>query len=80
MIYGLDPQTQAIQSILALVTDNDWQIGQQMPDGYDVYNVPYAYRDQYSDTEESWYRYDDGYVYQVDPTTQLIQAAIQLIS
>lgn len=80
VIYGLDPQTQAIQSILALVTDNDWQIGQQMPDGYDVYNVPYAYRDQYSDTEESWYRYDDGYVYQVDPTTQLIQAAIQLIS
>ena len=80
VIYGLDPQTQAIQSILALVTDNDWQIGQQMPDGYGVYNVPYAYRDQYFDTADSWYRYDDGYVYQVDPTTQLIQAAIQLIT
>ena len=80
VIYGLDPQTQAIQSILALVTDNDWQIGQQMPDGYGVYNVPYAFRDQYFDTADSWYRYDDGYVYQVDPTTQLIQAAIQLIT
>lgn len=80
VIYGLDPQTQAIQSILALVTDNDWQIGQRMPDGYGVYNVPYAYRDQYFDTADSWYRYDDGYVYQVDPTTQLIQAAIQLIT
>jgi len=80
VIYGLDPQTQAIQSVLALVTDNDWQIGQRMPDGYGVYNVPYAYRDQYFDTADSWYRYDDGYVYQVDPTTQLIQAAIQLIT
>ena len=80
VIYGLDPQTQAIQSVLALVTDNDWQIGQTMPDGYDVYNVPYAFRDQYFDTADSWYRYADGYVYQVDPTTQLIQAAIQLIT
>ena len=80
VIYGLDPQTQAIQSVLALVTDNDWQIGQTMPDGYDIYNVPYAFRDQYFDTADSWYRYDDGYVYQVDPTTQLIQAAIQLIT
>lgn len=80
VIYGLDPETQAIQSILALVTDNDWQIGQPMPDGYGVYNVPYAFRDQYFDTADSWYRYDDGYVYQIDPTTQLIQAAIQLIT
>ena len=80
VIYGLDPQTQAIQSVLALVTDNDWQIGQRMPDGYGVYNVPYEYRDQYFDTADSMYRYDDGYVYQVDPTTQLIQAAIQLIT
>jgi hypothetical protein len=80
VIYGLDPQSQAIQSVLALVTDNDWQIGQRMPDGYGVYNVPYDYRDQYADTADSLYRYDDGYVYQVDPTTQLIQAAIQLIT
>jgi len=80
VIYGLDPETQAIQSVLALVTDNDWAIGQPMPAGYDVYNVPYAYRDQYFDTADSLYRYDDGYVYQVDPTTQLIQAAIQLIT
>lgn len=80
VIYGLDPETQAIQSILALVTDDEWAIGQPMPDGYDVYNVPSAYRDRYFDSADSWYRYDDGYVYQVDPTTQLIQAAIQLIT
>jgi len=45
-----------------------------------VYNVPYAYRDQYVDGPDDYYRYADGYVYDVDPTTQLIQAAIQLIT
>ena len=80
VIYGVDPQTSAIQQVLALVTGDDWSIGQRMPDGYGVYNVPYEYRDQYFDTADSMYRYDDGYVYQIDPTTQLIQAAIQLIT
>jgi len=51
-----------------------------MPAGYDVYNVPYAYRSQYRDSPNSLYRYNDGYVYQVDPTTQLVQAAIQLLT
>jgi patatin-like phospholipase/acyl hydrolase len=50
-----------------------------MPPGYDVYNVPYAYQDRYYDTPDANYRYADGYVYQVDPTTQLIQAAIELL-
>lgn len=78
-IYGVDPATQAIRQVAALVTGDQWNIGQRMPDGYGVYNVPYAYRDQYPDTPDSLYRYSDGYVYQVDPATQLIQAAIQLI-
>ena len=51
-----------------------------MPAGYDVYNVPYQYRDRYVDTAQSQYRYSDGYVYQVDPTTRLVQAAIQLLT
>lgn len=79
-IFGVDPASQAIRQVVALVTGDDWSLGQRMPDGYDVYNVPYQYRDQYADTQDSWYRYSDGYVYQVDPTTQLIQAAIQLIA
>jgi len=62
------------------VAGDDWAIGQQMPDGYGVYNVPYEFRDQYQDTSDAMYRYSDGYVYQVDPATQLIQAAIQLIT
>mgnify|MGYP005810412373 FL=1 len=50
-----------------------------MPSGYDVYNVPYPYRDRYNDSDDAWYRYSDGYVYQIDPQTQLISAAIDLL-
>ena len=32
--------------------------------------------DRYYDTPQSMYRYADGYIYQVDPTTRLIQAVI----
>jgi len=45
-----------------------------------VYNVPYGYRDQYYDTPDALYRYSDGYVYQVDPETRLIAAAIELLA
>ena len=51
-----------------------------MPLGYDVYNVPYDYRDRYADGPNANYRYSDGYIYQVDPTTQLIAAAIELLT
>jgi hypothetical protein len=80
VLYRVDPQTDAISSIAALLTGDQFDVGQRMPSGYDVYNVPDAYRDQYYDTPETDYRYADGYVYQVDPTTQLIQAAIQLLT
>lgn len=80
VVYGLDPQTSRIQQITALLTGQPWTVGQRMPTGYDAYNVPYAYRTQYRDTPDSWYRYNDGYVYQVDPTTRLVQAVIQLLT
>ncbi|MGQ0588426.1 MAG: hypothetical protein ACT4N8_02685 [Sphingosinicella sp.] len=80
LVYGLDPETQMIQQLVGLLAGDDWSIGQAMPAGYDVYNVPYAYRDQYYDTPDEWYRYSDGYLYQVDPTTQLVRAVIQLLA
>ncbi|HYJ53099.1 MAG TPA: hypothetical protein VEW04_07990 [Allosphingosinicella sp.] len=80
IVYGLDPQTQMIQQVAGLLTGDTFNIGQTMPAGYDVYNVPYAYRGQYYDTPQSQYRYSDGYIYQMDPTTQLVQAAIQLLT
>ena len=78
-IYRVDPDTSSIRSVAALLTGNDIRIGQPMPMGYDVYNVPYDYRDQYYDGPEAMYRYSDGYVYQIDPTTRLVQAAIELL-
>lgn len=79
-LYGVDPQTNTISQIAALLTGQQFNVGQRLPAGYDIYNVPYQYRNQYADSADSLYRYNDGYVYQVDPTTQLIQTVIQLIT
>lgn len=80
VLYGVNPQNQAISSVAALLTGQTMNVGQRLPAGYDVYNVPYAYRGQYADSQDAWYRYNDGYVYQVDPTTRLIQAIFQLLA
>lgn len=79
-IFRVDPQSQMIEGIAALLTGDDFQVGRPMPPGYDVYNVPYEFREQYYDRPDAHYRYSDGYIYQVDPTTRLIAAAIQLIA
>ena len=71
-IYQVDPTTQVIQALVALVSGQPMAIGQPLPAGYGTYNVPLAYRDRYYDTNDAWYRYADGYVYQVDPGTGLI--------
>ena len=80
VLYRVDPSTSAISSIAALLTGDTFDIGSPMPAGYDVYNVPYAYRDQYVDGPDAHYRYSDGYIYQVDPTTQLVTAAIDMLA
>lgn len=79
-IYRVDPQTSAIQSIAALLTGDTFNVGQRLPQGYSAYNVPAGYRDQYIDGPDAQYRYNDGYVYKVDTRTQLIAAAIELLS
>ncbi|WP_427965052.1 hypothetical protein [Altererythrobacter sp.] len=78
-VYRVDPETAAITSIAALLTGQDVTVGQPMPRGYDVYNVPYSYRSQYRDGPDAYYRYNDGYIYQLDPETRLVQAAIELL-
>ncbi|MEQ7154375.1 hypothetical protein [Brevundimonas aurifodinae] len=80
VLYRVDPQTSSIGQVAALLTGQQFNVGQRLPAGYDVYNVPSAYRNQYPDSAQSQYRYNDGYVYQVDPTTQLVQAVIQLLT
>ena len=79
VVYRVDPETTAIQSVAAILTGNDITVGQPMPAGYDVYNVPTGYRDRYRDGPDARYRYSDGYVYRIDPTTRLVSAAIDLL-
>ncbi|MDP3658227.1 MAG: hypothetical protein Q8R45_14840 [Brevundimonas sp.] len=79
-LYGVNPQTQVISQVAALLTGQNLGVGQPLPGGYDVYNVPYAQRAQYADNANSIYRYNDGYVYQADPKTQLVTAVIQLLT
>jgi len=79
-LYGVNPQTQMISQVAALLTGQNLGVGQRLPSGYDVYNVPYGYRDQYADNATSMYRYNDGYLYQADPKTQLITTVIQLLT
>ena len=65
-IYEVDPQTGMIESIVALLA-GDLNVGGLLPGGYDTYNLPLDYRDQYVDSDEAMYRYADGNIYEVDP-------------
>lgn len=79
-LYRVDPQSNAITAISALLTGDTFQVGQPLPSGYDVYNVPYSYRDRYPDGGDADYRYSDGSIYQIDPKTQIVQAVIGLLT
>jgi len=74
-IYQYDPGSSLITSVAALLSPG-FSVGQQLPLGYSTYNVPYAYRQTYYDTPNAWYRYNNGYIYQVDPATQLVTAIV----
>jgi hypothetical protein len=77
-IYQVDPQTSLITGVAALLT-NGLTVGQPLPAGYGVYNVPYDYRTTYYDTPNAMYRYANGNIFRVDPTTQLVTAIVASI-
>jgi hypothetical protein len=77
-IYQVDPSTSLISSVASLLAPG-LSVGQPLPLGYDAYNVPYGYRSTYFDTSDAWYRYNNGYIYQVDPQTRLITAIVQAL-
>jgi len=79
-IFAVDPRSGRIDDVVALLTGDDWVVGQRWPAGYDFYNVPPPYRDRYYDRPDAWYRYSDGYVYEIDPTTMLVRAVIELLA
>jgi len=77
-IYQVEPRSNLITGVPMLLA-NDLSVGARLPFGYGAYNVPMAYRSNYYDTADSMYRYNDGYIYRVDPKTQLITAVINAL-
>jgi hypothetical protein len=55
-------------------------VGQLMPSSYSYYNVPYQYRDMYYDTDDYYYRYAPGAIYQVDAGSSLVTAVAALLT
>jgi hypothetical protein len=78
-IYRVDAGSGLIDSVAALLMTGGMTVGQQMPMGYQTYNVPMQYRSQYYDTPDNMYRYSNGNIYQVDPTTRLVTALISAL-
>jgi hypothetical protein len=77
-IYQVDPQTGMIESIVALLA-GDLNVGQTLPIGYDAYNLPVDYRDDYYDSDDTLYRYADGNIYQVDAQSRMIEAIVAML-
>jgi hypothetical protein len=74
-IYQYDTRSSLITSVAALMSPG-FTVGQPLPAGYDMYNVPMSYRATYYDTPNAWYRYNNGYIYQVDPSTMLVTSIV----
>ena len=77
-IYQVDRSSTLISAVVALLT-NGLSVGQPLPMGYSAYNVPLAYRSIYYDTPDMWYRYDNGYIYAVDPGTRMVNSVAYAI-
>jgi hypothetical protein len=79
-IYRVDAQSGLIEGIVALLGGGGLNVGESLPSGYDAYNLPMDYRDEYQDGDDYLYRYDDGNIYQVDAKTQLIQSIVEMLA
>jgi hypothetical protein len=77
-IYQVNRETALITAVAALLTGG-LSVGQPLPMGYSAYNVPMAYRSNYYDTPDAWYRYDNGYIYAVDPGTRMVRSVAYAI-
>ncbi|MGF1549637.1 MAG: hypothetical protein ACFBQW_03765, partial [Sphingomonadaceae bacterium] len=78
-IYRVDPKDNIILGVAALLTGDEFIVGEPMPAGYAAYNVPYGYRDRYYDTPDTLYRYNDNRIYKVDPETMIVMGVIDLL-
>ena len=60
-----------------------YNVGQRLPYGYNSYTpynqIPYDLRNRYDLDNDDRYIYRDNYLYQVDPTTRIVQQVLSAI-
>jgi hypothetical protein len=78
-IYRVDAGSGLISALIPLF-GGGFAVGQPLPAGYDVYNVPYQYRDVWQDSDDTWYRYGDDAIYGVDAESGLIESVVALLA
>jgi hypothetical protein len=71
-VYRVNRADNLVSSLLPLF-GLGYGIGQPFPVGYSAYGMPAAYQPFYPSTPYADYRYANGYVYQIDPYTGLIE-------
>ena len=65
LVYRFDRANSLVSSVIPLMSSGLF-LGEPLPLGYDVYNVPFAYRSYYRDTSDYLYRYDGNAIYRVN--------------
>ena len=71
-MYRVNRADNVISSLLPLF-GLGYTVGQPFPSAYPYYGVPAAYQPFYPSSPDYDYRYADGYMYQVDPYSGLIE-------
>jgi hypothetical protein len=78
VVYRIDRGSNSIASMIPLLASG-LAVGDSLPLGFDTYNLPLAYRDNYVDGSDALYRYDEGAIYQVDPQSRMIEGIVALL-
>lgn len=78
-VYRFDRGSMLVNRVFPLY-GSSLIIGEPIPLGYEVYNVPMGYRTFYPDTRAYAYRYDDGAIYRVNNDTMLVDGIVALLT
>ena len=78
-VYRFDRGTGLVSSVFP-VTSSGLYYGEPLPLGYDAYNVPFAYRNYYPDTNDYRYRYDGNAIYRVNSSNNMVDGVVALLT
>ncbi|HWT12359.1 MAG TPA: hypothetical protein VN231_06370 [Allosphingosinicella sp.] len=78
-VYRFERRSGFVSTVVPLF-GSSLTIGEPLPLGYEVYNLPLAYRSFYPDRPDYFYRYDDNAIYQVDRETNLVEGIVALLA